>query len=92
MILQGSSLVGKITAQGCLSARINIGGSLLGTVVHAIGYTDYTGAYEVTPKVTEQSLKTKDKHMTDDVTIKSIPFFNVSNTSGGSTAYIGSEV
>lgn len=92
MILQGASLVGRITAQGCLSASVNIGGSLVGALVHPKGYADYKGAYEVTPKVTEQSLKTKDKHMTDDVKIKSIPFFNVSNTSGGSTAYIGSEV
>ena len=82
MILQGALLVGKITAQGSLSASIS----------KPIGYEDYKGDYEVTPKVNEQSLKTKNKRMTDDVKVKSIPFFNVSNTSGGSTAYIGSEV
>lgn len=92
MILQGASLVGRITAQGCLSASVNIGCSLLGSLSKPSGCVDYKGAYEVTPRVTEQSLKTKDKHMADDVKIKSIPFFNVSNTSGGSTAYIGSEV
>lgn len=92
MILQGASLVGKITAQGCLSASINACCSLVGTIAYSRGYADYMGDYEVTPKVTEQSLETKDKHMTDNVMIKSIPFFNVSNTSGGSTAYIGSEV
>lgn len=81
-MLQFASFVGKITPCG----------SLVGTMSHPKGYTDYKGAYEVTPKVAEQSLKTKDKRMTDDVKIKSIPFFNVSNTSGGSTAYIGSEV
>ena len=82
MILQSVSLVGKITARGGISGKVH----------KPIGYEDYNGAYEVTPKVIEQALKTKDKRMTDDVRIKSIPFFNVSNTSGGSTAYIGSEV
>lgn len=53
---------------------------------------EYQGAYDITPKVVEQRMETKDKLMTDDVTIKSIPFFNVSNTSGGSTVYIGNEV
>lgn len=53
---------------------------------------EYQGVYDVTPKVVEQRMETKDKFMRDDMTIKSIPFFNVSNTSGGSTVYIGNEV
>lgn len=53
---------------------------------------EYQGVYDVTPKVVEQRMETKDKVMRYDVTIKSIPFFNVSNTSGGSTVYIGNEV
>lgn len=57
-----------------------------------IGGEPYTGDYVMTPKTKEQTMQTKDKVMTDDVTIKSIPFFNVSNNSGGSTVYIGDEV
>ena len=53
---------------------------------------EYEGMYDVTPRVVEQRMETKDKIMKDDVTIKSIPFFNVSNTSGGCTVYIGNEV
>lgn len=53
---------------------------------------EYEGVYDVTPKVVEQTLATKNKVLRDDVTIQSIPFFNVSNTSGGTTAYIGNEV
>lgn len=53
---------------------------------------EYQGEYEVTPRVVEQRMETKDKLLKDDVTIKSIPFFNVSNTSGGNTVYIGNEV
>lgn len=55
-------------------------------------FPTYEGEYEVTPKVSEQTLPTAQKLMSDDVTIKSIPFFNVGNTSGGSTVYIGNEV
>ena len=92
MILQGSSLVGKITAHGCLSASVNMAVSLVGTLSKAIGYAIYNGDYEVTPKVNEQSLQTKDKRMIDDVKIKSIPFFEVNNNSGGSTVYIAKEI
>ena len=61
------------------------------TVTKYVGET-YEGDYNVTPKVEEQMLPTKDKVLTDDITVRSIPFFNVSNTSGGSTVYIGREV
>lgn len=92
MISQSSALVGKIVPSGGLTAQMSAPGSLIGSLSKPSGYADYTESYEVTPKVTKQSLKTKDKHMTNDVTIKKIPFFNVSNEAGGSTAYIGSEV
>ena len=62
------------------------------TVTKYIGGEEYVGDYVVTPKVDEQMLETKDKVLTDDVVIKSIPFFKVSNTNGGSTVYIGNEV
>lgn len=52
----------------------------------------YEGEYAVTPRVTEQTMATKNKMMTEDVTVKSIPFYNVGNTSGGSTVYIANEV
>jgi hypothetical protein len=56
--------------------------------------TDYTGAlyegdYVVTPQAEGQVLKTAQKLMRDDVTIEAIPFFEVSNNSGGTTVYIG---
>lgn len=49
----------------------------------------YTGSYDVTPMVEPQSLETKEKLMTDDVRINQIPYYEVGNTSGGSTVYIG---
>ena len=55
-------------------------------------YPQYTGEYEVTPKVVAQSLKTAQKVLKKDVTINAIPYFDVSNPAGGQTIYIGSEV
>lgn len=52
----------------------------------------YNGDYVVTPSTDEQCLETANKLMFDDVTIKSIPFFEVSNNTGGSTVYIGSDI
>ena len=52
----------------------------------------YTGDYEVTPKVNGQTLETKGKLMNENVEINAIPYFNVSNASGGNTVYIGNEV
>ena len=47
-----------------------------------IGYEDYAGPYKVTPKVESQALSTADKHMTHDVTIEPIPYYEVSNQNG----------
>lgn len=52
----------------------------------------YEGSYEVIPSVDAQTLKTKERFLTKDVQICEIPFFDVSNTSGGTTVYIGKEV
>ncbi len=49
----------------------------------------YEGNYDVTPKASEQSLATKDKFMFDNVTVKAIPYAEVTNNSGGKTATIG---
>lgn len=57
-----------------------------------VGGEPYAGDYVVTPKVVEQVLPTKDKVLVDDITIKEVPVFRVSNTSGGTTVYIAKEV
>lgn len=61
-------------------------------VTEYVGGEEYKGDYVVTPKVFEQSLPTKAKVLIEDITIKEIPFFNVSNESGGSTVYIGDKI
>lgn len=48
----------------------------------------YTGPYEVTPTVEGEVLPTASKLMKEDLTIKAIPVYSVSNTAGGNTFYI----
>lgn len=74
-----------------LVGAVGINGEIGVPIVHGSGDT-YKGDYTITPKVNAQQMPTKGKIMADDVTVKEIPFFNVSNTSGGSTVYIGKEV
>ena len=52
----------------------------------------YEGPYDVTPKVTAQILQTAQKLMLEDVSIRAIPYFDVSNPAGGNTIYIAKEV
>lgn len=53
------------------------------------GAVSYIGEYDVTPKFEQTILETKDKTMTDDVTVRAIPVSRTSNPSGGKTIYIG---
>ena len=53
----------------------------------------YTGEYSVTPEVDNaQTLETAGTYMTNDVTVKAIPDYEVSNEAGGNTFIIGKEI
>ena len=52
----------------------------------------YQGSYIVTPTVDGTILPTKNLIMIDDLTIKSIPYYQVTNPADGETVYIGNEV
>lgn len=71
-------------------------GSLKGTISVYTGESQkesYDGEYSVTPSTDEDVvLKTKDKIMSDDLTVKKIPYEMTSNDSEGITVYIGKEV
>lgn len=56
------------------------------------GVEYYKGDYTVTPKVEKQELATRQKFLTENVKIKEIPFFEVSNIEGGQTVFIGKEL
>ena len=57
-----------------------------------LGGEPYDGPYEVTPKVSAQTLPTAKKSMREDVSAPAIPYFNVSTPAGGNTIYIANEV
>lgn len=63
--------------------------SLVKVIVGADELEHYEGDYEITPSVESQEMLTKNKMMDKDVTIKAIPYAEVSNTSGGCTILIG---
>ena len=77
--------------------RLNVNSPKIGmkigqAVIVSVGGEPYEGEYEVTPKISSQTLATAKKLMKDDMTIKAIPYFDVSNPAGGQTIYIGSEL
>lgn len=53
------------------------------------GGDPYEGEYEITPKVNKQTIATRGKVMSDDVTILAIPYAEVANATGGQTVTIG---
>ena len=57
-----------------------------------MGGDPYEGPYDVTPKVTAQTLPTAKKFMREDVSVRAILYFDVSNPAGGNTIYIANEV
>ena len=77
-----------IRSEGVLSGSIVSEGVLRGSLSMPIGYEDYSGPYIVTPKVESLSLSTADKHLSHDVTIDPIPYYEVSNQNG-KTVIIG---
>ena len=77
-----------IRSEGILSGSIVSEGILIGSLSMPIGYEDYSGPYIVAPKVESQSLSTADKHLSRDVTIEPIPYYEVSNQNG-KTVIIG---
>lgn len=67
------------------------------TAENGVGLTQsqgvaYTGTYEVTPSGKKTVLRTAQKTMRNDVTVHPIPYYEVSNTAGGNTVYIGGEI
>ena len=59
-------------------------------VVHD-GFDPYPGPYVVIPKRRDQTLETKDKTMEHDVTVKEVPWTEVSNMAGGTTYSIAND-
>lgn len=92
-IISGGTLAGRIQAGKTLSGKLHSDGTLHGTVISGMNRecVYYMGDYEVTPKISEQMLETYDRHMNENVTIKPIPYYEVSNEYSGKTVIIGDE-
>lgn len=92
--LQECKISATLKPKGHLSATIKPNINLTGKLSKpsVVGGTEYEGSYNITPKVEAQTVPTKYKVLVDDMTVKAIPFFSVSNTSGGNTVFIGNEV
>lgn len=88
-VLQQANIRGVLTAQDALTGTIAPVCVLTGALSIPVGYKDYTGSYEVTPRVDAQTLPTTDRHMVDDVTVQAIPYYEVSNLQKGKTVIIG---
>lgn len=78
-----SKISGKLAVVQTISGRLTNAGVIYRPI------PVYEGKYEVTPNLEVQILETKDLRMTDDVTVKEIPYAEVSNPIGGKTAIIG---
>lgn len=89
---QEEALLGKIATEAVLIGKITpLIITLTGNVSIPTGYEHYEGDYEITPKIKKQTLETKNKLMYSDLTIKEIPYYEVSNDYGGITIIIGEE-
>ena len=91
MQAQSGNIIGSVSQvkSGCVGGRICASNSISGFVAKPVGYVDYTGEYEITPKTTAQTLPTADKRLTEDITVLEIPFYEVSNAAGGNTFCVG---
>lgn len=81
----GNTLTGSI----CFTNSLRLNGTLTIPLLPEINY--YDGPYDVTPKTSEQILNTTSSYLTDDVTVRKIPYFETSNNTG-TTVYIAGEV
>ena len=75
----------SITAR--VSPRGNVSGKVKTAETKPLPY--YEGEYVITPIWEDVTLETKQKSMSDNVTIQAIPYAEVDNPSGGVTVIIG---
>ena len=90
---QFRQLTGTIQLRQTITGKVQLKEVLTGVVqlpnLTPPVHPSYDGPYEVTPRFYEQKLGTKEKLMTDDVTVEVIPAHEVTNPAGGLTVTIG---
>lgn len=82
---------GRVSGVGGVKAQVGTVGQVGGTVtLPSIAQQDpYDGPYTVTPRISEQTLATAHKSMSDDVVVNGIPVTYTSNVYDGRTVVIG---
>lgn len=91
--IQEALLVGHIQSlESLLVGHIRSCGSLVGSIHFPTGYINYNGDYEIIPKTTSQVLDTADKHLSSNIKIREIPYYEVSNAYNGNTIIIGGDL
>lgn len=84
-ISNSTSLNGKVYNKNILSAKIKTRNVLSGVMQISkkqIEYEKYKGLYDITPTIDKQELQTEKKVMIENLTIESIPFYEVANPTG----------
>lgn len=72
---------------GTIAAKGKMSGMVKSAEIKPLPW--YEGEYELTPIWEDVTLETKQKSMSDNVTIQAIPYAEVDNPSGGVTVIIG---
>lgn len=87
-------LIASEPIRASIDAGAVIGATLVGGRIEIVDadVSIYDGDYTITPDVDGQTVGTAGKMMRDDLTVEAIPYFDVSNASGGSTVYIGGNI
>jgi len=87
-------LKGTLSPVASIKGTLSPDASLLGnlTVPTVITPNPYEGDYVITPRAHNTvTLETRNKTMTDDVTVLKVPYYETSNLFDGKTAYIAEE-
>lgn len=85
-MVQEINITGKIKAK-LTPLQKNISAEIV--LPETVREREFDGPYEVIPNFSDQTLATKNHHMTNDVTIDAIPVNMTTNESGGYTVLIG---
>lgn len=94
-VFGATNLQGEVNVTSpLLLGDINSNWELIGDVIASYhdSYDKYKGNYVVVPSTNVQELPTMNKLMDRNVTVKEIPYYEISNSYGGDTIVIGSEL
>lgn len=88
--------VSPVEGIGKISGNIKTKDVITGNISHQTKeekVIEYEGDYNILPSASQEIvLPTKHKKMKENVIIKEIPYYEVSNLSGGNTVYIAGQI